>query len=351
MKELFKELLFNHHILVRDDDDTDVKDEDSFCALIGLANRFGIRITEGEKLASPNMVKDAAFFLGEYVPEPFYRGFPESVRRLTSNQLLFDQLYHYTKTYGNGWFDKPGHSVAEEIFDRMEYSESAKAKDFVILTEPAADTRIHDILKDLLGISRPLNPSQRAVVLEGFNVYGFEILPEKMPCKKTAVELLYATKNLLFAVYLNAADVIKLVEYIQYTAYGSDKLNKLNLCNQDRKFISAVLDMLLTPARINHMDTGSLYEKRKIWCGLLHHIHYKPKTTAAAALIGAMRNKTVRNPSAWSEFERLMKVDRGMAARRLVFRKGTGALVRNLNYILSRCENEHETEEVLACLK
>lgn len=350
MKEIFKELLFNHHILVSDSNDM-VSAEDSFCTLIALANRFGIRITEGATYAAPDMVETAATYLGEYVPEPFYRGFPESVRRLTSEQRLFDQLYHYTQTYGNGWFDEVGHSVNEEIFGRLAFAENTEAKDFVILPEKEAMEKVKGYLIDLMKSSRPLNPSQNDYVWNGYMTFGKDILPDVIPCKRTVIELLYKSREMDLVKHLKLSDVIKLVEYIQYTFYGKDKLNKLNFCNQHRKLVRDVLDKMFSNMRPGQIDIRTVYEKRKTWCGLLHHIHYSPKTAWAKEFVKGIMSNDNPNCSVYSEFEAAMKVDRGRAAKVLAESKGQGALMRNLNYILSRCRNEHEMEEVFACLK
>ena len=91
MKDLFKEYLFSKYILVNDKG----SDENSFYALFTLAKKFAVEITKGQELAHINIVKFVSKQLGINVPQPFYKGFPESVLKLSSNQLLFDQLFHY----------------------------------------------------------------------------------------------------------------------------------------------------------------------------------------------------------------------------------------------------------------
>ena len=92
----YKEYLFNKHILVNDMEVPSNKNQ--FETLFALANLFNIRIVQGEKLVDESMIKFASKQLGENVPAPFYKGFPESVRALSPDQLLFDQMVHYIVT-------------------------------------------------------------------------------------------------------------------------------------------------------------------------------------------------------------------------------------------------------------
>ena len=67
--------------------------------------------------AHEDLISLAADMLGEYVPEPFYRGFPKSVLQMAPDAVLFDQLLHYTQTYGWGNFSEAGHSLFEDTFE------------------------------------------------------------------------------------------------------------------------------------------------------------------------------------------------------------------------------------------
>ena len=100
MKSIYKDYLFNKHILVNEKPEEYVLE-----TLVAMANLFGVRITEGQELASHNMIEYLSDKLGVNVPEPFYRGFPESVKKLTPDELHFDQLVHYSVTYGFGHFE------------------------------------------------------------------------------------------------------------------------------------------------------------------------------------------------------------------------------------------------------
>lgn len=349
MKDTFYQHLFSKHVLVGN---KDIPSDQAFCSVIALAKRFGIRVTTGFELACEESIREAALSLGEYVPEPFYRGFPNTVKELTNEQLLFDQLYHYTQTYGLGWFEQAGHSVIESVFNRLAFKESTTPKDFRILSEEDCAELIKEDIRNLLKTNRPLNVDNKALVLEGWIEYGKDIIPDEIPCKNSVITLLYNTKNVdFFERYLQLPDTIKLLEYIQYEVYGSNNLKKLNLRNQDRKLIKNLLDKIFCRMSFkSYDDMVKCLEKKQIWCGLLHHIHYKPKNGQASAFINEIRGKY--NNSVWSIFERnIREGDCVVAAKTLIRYKGTGALIRNLNYILSRCKTKEEIQEVLECLK
>ena len=120
-----------------------------------------------------------------------------------------------------------------------------------------------------------------------------------------------------------------------------------NLRNRDRKLISSVIDFFFSKET---PDIRECYEKRKLWSGLLHHIHYQPKNEAAAGFVQAMREKK-KNRSVWSAFEAAMaENDILKAADLLKAGKGTGAVARSLNYMLSRCQNGTDVDELIGRL-
>lgn len=368
MKQIYRDYLFTKHILVSDygEEENESKcsaspETECFGALVTLAKRFGIRITEGAEMANMQMVKDAAMNLGEYVPEPFYRGFPQTVRELTNEQRLFDQLYHYTQTYGMGWFGEVGHSTMEEVFRRLAFDEKTEPKDFRILTAMAAEELLKGSIQDLLSGTRPLNIDQMLLVKNAWTDYKQDILPGWIGCKHTAIELLCETRDVhYFSVYLALPDVIKVLQCIQYNVYHSENLKKLNLKNQDRKLITKLLDEFFRKYNVEAEDPNwtsiffereyrECFEKRKIWCGLLHHIHYRPKCQIAEIFVRDIRNGD--NCSAYSVFEDCMANGATIdAAEFLKKAKGNGTLLRNLDYILSRCKTEEEVKGVLSCL-
>ena len=86
-----------------------------------------------------------------------------------------------------------------------------------------------------------------------------------------------------------------------------------------------------------------------MWNGLLHHIHYRAKTEQAKIFVDIMRGK--ENLSAYSAFEKAMASgDVREAVLCLKKRKGSGAVLRNLNYIISRCGSDENLNCVIDCL-
>ncbi|MBR6273803.1 MAG: hypothetical protein IKR27_02195 [Lachnospiraceae bacterium] len=343
MNEIFKNFLFDKHIFVSENNvrEGQKSPENTFSALFSLANLFGIKITENAELADLKMLETAKYNIAVRVPEPFYRNFPKSARELTKDQLLFDQLVHYTVTYGFGCFTEPGHSLFESDFKRLAFKEKTPVKDFVILDETAAYEKLKGYVDDLLSGTRPLSGSSYDVVLEYIKLFNY--MPEKIASKNTVMDLLNDTRNMFFARFLVLSDVIKLVDTINYYVYKSENPKKLNLRNRDRKFITAVIDELTADKKF---DLVNCYEKKALWNGLLHHIHYNAKNANSEKLLNAMRNKG--NESVYSAFEgKMAEKDIKGSVDVILDGKGSGALLRNLDYILSRCESDEELDYVL----
>lgn len=361
MKDLYKDYLFTKHILVSDVPSHRETFRDPFPVLVTLGQKFGVRIHKHPELAEESMIHDCERNLGAYVPEPFYCGFPQTVRELTQDQLLFDQLLHYTQTYGCGWFDEAGHSVMEqaqprkEAFDRVAYNERIPPKDFDILTAEEAMDTLKGYMTDLLSSNRPLNESQLELIREGWKDFSMDIFPKYMACKDTVIFMLCELRDLNFCRFLKLSDVIKLLRYIQWTRYQSENLKKLNLKNQDRKLITNVINELIRldmAPNGNYCDYVECFEKRKIWCGLLHHIHYQVPMNCGLMSRFVTDVRSNKNFSVYSYFERNMKRgDYRAAANVLAQRKSKSELIRHLNYILSRCKTDAEIEGVFKCLE
>lgn len=329
----FYEFLFSKGILVGTK-----PGKNAFEVLFTLANKFGIHITEGYEYADEHMLRLAEKMLGIFLPDPFYKGFPHSVRELSSDQLLFDQLLSYFITYGLGNFSQTQHSYFEADFERLTFNEETTPKKFAIVTEEKAVELLGEYAEDMLASTRPLSNSRFDVLKAYITEYDFDVV--ECRCKNTAIRLLIDTRDTKFAKFLALPDVIKLTEQLNYSVYYSIDIKHLNLRNMDRKFIAAVIDAIFENGRCNVREC---FEKKALWCGLLHHIHYKPQTPEAKEFVKLMRSKG--NRSVYSEFERRMKdKDIRAAADCLRKGKGSGALLRNLNYMLSRCENEEDID-------
>jgi len=339
MDSIFENALFAKHILVNHCG----KKENAFHALFSLANLFNIRITSGQELAEGNMVLTASVNIGISVPTAFYRGFPQSVRELSPDALLFDQLFHYWHAAVFGELSEAGVSLLEEQFERTAFREKSAIKDFVIVTEAEAWNMVEAMVEDLLSSTRPLSESQFELVREYVVEHWYD--PENCASKDTAVRLLLQTRDRdpHFARFLQLSDVIRIVDTINFEEYGNRNIRKLNLKNQDRKFITRLIDFFFEEGQCNVIDC---FEKKQDWMGLLHHIHYKPVNEAAQQFVDAIRGS--ENLSVYSQFEKqMLEADILGAAETLRKGKGSGALLRKLNYILSRCQGRDDEAELV----
>ena len=340
MKQTLKFYLFNKNILVGKEGE-----KNTFHVLFTLAKKFGIHITEGYKYVDREMISSAAECLGEHIPEPFYRGFPETVKRLTTMELLFDQLLHYYQTYGLEDFSNPGRSVFEDDFSRLTYNVYMEPKNFVAVSEEEALARLKGYMDELLLGTRPLNTEQYEALKEYIEEYGYEI--NECNCKDTLIRLLLDTRLLKYAKSLYLSDVIKLIERLNYEDYGKEDIKKLNLKNKDRKFIAKLIDYAFENGRDNIRDC---FEKKALWCGILHHIHYKPQSPRAVEFCNQMRGD--KNESVFSKFESLIaQGDICQATDYLIKAKGESAALRSLNYIISRCKDVSQIEYVASKIK
>lgn len=341
MKQVFHDYLFTQHLLVSDGQ----TGEHTFESLYALADLFNIRILSGEKLADRNMIHTAERNLGLNVPRAFYAGFPQSVRAMSPDQRLFDQLLHYFIAWVGGDEAPAGVSLLEPPVERLPFKESTETRDFTIVSEEEAVARLAQMAQELLCSTRPLSESQYAVVLAFVQEYpAVEI--SHCASKDTAVQLLLDTRDARFAAFMQLSDVIRILDHMQHSVYGSEDLKKLNLRNQDRKFITAILDTIFREGDCNVRDC---FEKKKIWNGLLHHIHYQPQGETAKAFVSGIRGD--ENLSVYSAFEHHMAQSQIREAVTVLRRgKGSGALLRKLNYILSRCKDENDVRYVLRYL-
>ena len=341
MNGVFVTYLFNHHYFVNQPKQiTEAQAE----TRLSLAKLFNIRITYGAELLQPVMIRTASEIIGDNVPRPFYLGFPESVRKLTIPELLIDQLLHYYNTYGQDNFDEAGHSVIEDEIERKVFDEKTPVKDFAVLTEAEAIEKIKDYTQDLLSGTRPLSEAQYKLVLTFIREYHYT--PASIASKNTAMRLLIDSRDTKLADFLMLSDVPKLADELNYRSTGNKDPNKLNLKNQDRKLLTAILNKLIAEGKI---DTRTCYEKKARWSGLLHHIHYKTSDPKGRDFLNAMRGD--ENHSVMSEFEQTL-AEKGTveAAEILLRRKGSGALLRNLDYLLSRCESDKEIRNVIGMI-
>lgn len=392
MDTIFQQFLFSRHILVHRAGEPG---ESSLQTLVALARLFGIEITDGAALAQPGMIRLASSMLGENVPLPFYRNFPASVRQITGAEWLYDQLVHYAFTYGRGDFSRPGHSILEragnagarELFRAIEdalngeanglealldpapavrdrLDEAGEKREFVILEEADAVKRLEEGVEALLDSSRPLNRAQAMLVVAFVRQYNYR--PRHCACKETAFDLLISEKDLSYTRFFRLSDVTDLAAHLNILDLDARKAKypmrmqsdvdfrrqrpnprKLNLTNQHRKLLTAVIDRFFTRGE---PDIINCYTHQALWCGLLHHLHYKPVNEQAEAFVRGVRSGINRSPE--SAFERALREEGPVrAAEALRSTRGDGAVLRRLDYLLGHCRDGAEAERILSMIE
>lgn len=343
LKEQYRKYLFAHNYLVGEKTENY---KDAIYYNYALAAQLGIKVEKGELYVNKQCLEDASNFIGKNIPEAFYRGFPQSVLKLTPVELLVDQLVSYLDTYGLGNWDKAQHSRLEEDLERVAFHEWTEIKKFECITEESAVQLLAGYVEDLLQATRPLNNDMYSFVTSYIADYNYKV--QNIRSKNTAIRLLIDTKDTYYAKFIGLADVLKVAETLQYQddvnnwRWGAKKhsLKKLNLKNQDRKFVSKLINLTCKGDEID------VFEKTQDWCGLLHHIHFKPATEAAQIFVNSVRNKSGR--SIYSFTEQLVNDNApNLAAALLASSKGSGAVLRNLDYYVSRCQNRESIDAVL----
>ncbi len=339
MELIYKQFLFNKNIFVFDEYS---KKENQFEVLYTLAKIFGIKISEGVSKVSFEMLPLAQECLGYYVNEPFYKGFPESARSLSKEELLFDQLLNYFVTYELDDFSNDRHSVFEKDFERLTFKEDFVFKYFKVIDEKEAYELIKEAVINLLNSSRALSESQFEIVKKYVVDFDFDVSFAKG--KNTIIKLLMNTRNIKYASALSLSDFIKVVEQVNFYDYGVMNVKKLNLKNKERKFLTSLLDYMLSNCYVNIEEC---FEKKKKWSGILHHLHYIPKTELGVRFLAYMRSD--ENHSAYSSFEKAMlDANIKQATDTLIEKKGSSMLLRKLNYIISRCKSDEDIEYVVS---
>lgn len=324
----FKNFLFNKSILVCESQEIDKIDQEEAALLCtALMSKFGYNVVQGREM----MTRDVFTFVNDkldYEPvEPFYRGFPDSVKKLCPEEFLFDQLFSYYKTYGLGDFSEVQHSAFEdEPVKRIALLKSFTTKNVKVVTEEEAKGLVLGAVKDFCASSRPLNSDSFDLVVLAINEYNF--IPE-IKSSNTAIGLLIETRKVEFSNQLKLNEFPKVVEELNYRCYENKNVKRLNLKNKDRKFLTSILDKMLSRA-VSVSDLILCLEKRKIWKGILHHLHYSNK----------LLQRYIYNDSVSSfmgTFER--KIESCSFAETvecLDAQKGPAAVIRNLDYIVSR---------------
>lgn len=330
MKNELKQYLFAHNYLIGE------PNQDSLYATYALAKKLGIVVTSGEYLASLNTLNDASCFLGEKIPLPFYKGFPETVKQLSGLEVFIDQILSYFETYGLGMWDEQQHSKFEEEIERAAFRENTTPKKFQVVTEEDAVKLLEGYFNDALASSRPLNNDMMNFVCNCIDEYHFK--PETIASKDTVIALLLKYKDDKYARFLHLNDVLKVIEKMHAGEYTKFQWNQLNMPNQERKFVTKLIHKAFKPSMEN-------FERAKIWKGLLHHIHFKPITKEEEKFVKQIRDGS--GESAYSFFEQNVDTDPVAAAKWLAKKKGGATVLRKLDFILSRCKKFDQVRKVL----
>lgn len=351
MRESLKDYLFGRGYFVADGG----VQEHAASSVVALARLFNIRVDKRPELATPNMIRVAARNLGHSVPQPFYKGFPQSVRELGIDELIVDRLVHYNTTYGMGDFSQAGHSILERDIVRPCLDEKTAIRPMEILVPEEAEAKLRAWAHAALASTRPLSRDTYLMVYATLVDLDMEVT--SCPCKDTVSQLIIDTRDVSLAGLLKLSDVLRLVELMWFARTGARTIRKLNLPNRDRKLVGAVLDHILSTCGDEsgqnvpniRIDVRTCYERRKDWCGLLHHIHYRPHGNVAEQFVRGMRQG--RNRSVYATFEaQLAAGDVRAACATLAREKGAGAVLRHLDHLLSRCASEAEAAFVLDAL-
>lgn len=338
ISDFFKAYLFAKHLFVSD---SGLESSEAAEALFSLSRLFNIRIIEGETMADVSMIRLASSELGIDVPHPFYRDFPRSTRNLSPDDAEFDRIMHYIRSRLLGIYAPELHPDLEERFARLAFREDTETKDFSIITADDACALLVQTADDLLLSSRPLSSVQYEFVLH--SIRDLQFVPRHCRCKNTAYRLLLDTDDMSFSEFLTLPDVLKFAEYLCYRQYKIEDSRKLKLPRRYRKLIIRVLDHKMS---ISEPDIASCCERKKIWCGLLHNIHYQPDSDSGRRFVKAMREGA--NISVYSRFEAaLKKRDIKAAVDILMKGKGPGEVLRHAAYLLSRCNNLEEMYYVI----
>lgn len=359
MKKVLESYLFSQHFLVGD---ADKNYPDSFETIFSLANMFGIRILKGQGMACRRMIHVASSELGTEIPKSFYQYFPKSVRNMTPDQLLFDQLRQYFISYGLGLDSVIGHPFLEQRFAQIAFRENIDIKDFEIITLQEAEEKLLEDVNSFLSSSRPLRKDLYNVVLAYITSHDY--MPQKCSCKDTAINLAIDTGDIRFTDFIALPDLIRMAEILQTRIYAASKpdpeviniaylfqpfrhtsrtirdYSRFHLRRRDKSLIARTLNRKLSK---EEPDISSCCEKRQRWHGLLSDIHYAPKTERAKRFIQAIW--AGENLSVYSRMEAALKEGNvSEAASVLIREKGVGALLRNFRFLLSRCKKLEDAD-------
>ena len=385
MKDTFISYLNSHNILVADDSlsvkrSTYSGYEGIFSVIDYALHEYGVFFNKGVELINASVLQQLDDLFDERREDSFYRGFPMTVKELSSGQIIIDRAVVYAMTYGIGNFDFTPESLYERGFKRNEKDKGDFVyKSFSILTEEEAYEVLAGYIKGLLSYTRPLNDTQLNVLTEYYTLTNetylcvhnltFKDIMKTVPTvgRDTAMVLLQKTGDVeLFARSIGLLNIPRYVEHlicgkVIYTknsgtwgnGYRMSKrmeLRSFHLSSQERRQIASILDYLLkVEVDVAFMNICKLaLEKRRAWKSILYEIHYKPKTESAVYFTSEIFGKSKSIASLIEK--KIANGNMATAAELLLVHKGKNAVLRNIvrliagqdeatiQHILSMCD-------------
>lgn len=350
-KTITKEMedrLFQNNIIISDNG----KDQEA--VYITLLGKFGVKIADEASfsLLNPEVLNVFERAFRKPLGEPFYRGFPESVKSLSEEEILIDRLIHYAQTYGTGDHENRHFSIFEKEVEKVPFKESYDLKIYKVVNSERAFKELYNIADTLL-MRRQIMPCDYQFIIEMLD-NGYE--PEKIRSKQILCFLIRYIRDqkgdkeaVAFIDKFRSFELNDILRLIGWDNASKDfqsrpNFNKLNMQNKDRKFYTTLIEHVAT--RTNTEDMLDVVEKRKIWKGLLHHIHFKAATTNATAFVNMIFDDTIK--SVYSEVEELFAEKKIVAAAAvLANNKGSTAVMRSLNRFLCATKSPEERLEIL----
>lgn len=350
-KKITKEMedrLFKNNIVVSDNG----KDQEA--VYITLIGKFGVKIADEAsfKLLNPEVLTVFARAFREPLGEPFYRGFPESVKKLSEDEILIDRLLHYMQTYGTGDHETRHFSIFEKEVEKIPFKESYDIRIFKVVSSERAFKELYNIADTLL-MRRQIMPCDYQFIIDMMD-NGYT--PEKIRSKQIMCFLIRNIRDqkgdkeaIAFIDRFRSFELNDILRLIGWDNASKDfrsipNFNKLNMKNKDRKFYTTLIEHVA--ARTKAEDLIDVVEKRKIWKGLLHHIHFKPTTGYATVFANTVFDDYIK--SVYSEVEKLFAEKKIVAAATvLANNKGSTAVMRSLNRFLCAANSQEERLEIV----
>lgn len=346
--EVMEDRLFQNNIIVSDNG----KDQEA--VYITLLGKFGVKIADEASfnLLNPEVLNVFERAFREPLGEPFYRGFPESVKGLSEDEIIIDRLLHYMQTYGAGDFENRHFSIFEKEVEKIPFKEKYDLKTYKVVSSERAYKELCNIADTLL-MRRQIMPCDYQFIMEMMN-NGYT--PEKIRSKQIMCFLIRYIRDqkgdkeaVAFIDKFRAFQLNDILKLIGWDNASKDfrsrpNFNKLNMTNKDRKFYTTLIEHVAARTKVE--DMLDVVEKRKIWKGLLHHIHFKATTSYATVFANTVFDDYIK--SVYSEVEKLFAEKKIVAAAAvLANNKGSTAVMRSINRFLCAAQSQEERLEIV----